>query len=139
MATRYKFVELSVVTEESLEKAVNEWVAQGWNLDAIRFVTGEQSRRPQMAFVSFVRDEPDGRGARAHDDAVTLPLPARSEIRRKHKILELGEIDPGDIEPYDADLDWENAVTKPGRPAAKQEAPTQRGKGKGKGRGKGQK
>ena len=28
MATRYKFVELSVVTEESLEKAVNEWVAR---------------------------------------------------------------------------------------------------------------
>jgi hypothetical protein len=114
MATRYKFVELSVVTEESLEKTVNEWVAQGWNLDAIRFVTGEQSRRPQMAFVSFVRDEPDG------DEAVTLPLPARSEIRRKHKILELGEIDPGDIEPYDADLDWESAVTKPGRPVARE-------------------
>ena len=93
MAPRYKFVELSVVTEESLEKAVNEWVAQGWNLDAIRFVTGEQSRRPQMAFVSFVRDEPDGRDARDHDDAVTLPLPARSEIRRKHKILELGLLD----------------------------------------------
>ena len=49
MAARYKFVELSVVTEESLEKAVNEWVAQGWNLDAIRFVTGEQSRRPRAS------------------------------------------------------------------------------------------
>jgi hypothetical protein len=124
MATRYKFVELSVVTEESLEKAVNEWVAQGWNLDAIRFVTGEQSRRPQMAFVSFVRDEV------AADDMVTMPLPARSEIRRKHKILELGEIDPGDIEPYDADLDWENAVTKPGRPAAKPKPTKKPGKKK---------
>ena len=120
MATRYKFVELSVVTEESLEKAVNEWVAQGWNLDAIRFVTGEQSRRPQMAFVSFVRDDADLEGD------VTLPLPARSEIRRKHKILELGEIDPGELEPYEAELDWENAVTKPGRPAAKQPKPTKK-------------
>ena len=57
MALRYKFVELSVVTDESLERAVNEWVAQGWQLDGIRFVTTEHSRRPSMAFVSFVRED----------------------------------------------------------------------------------
>jgi hypothetical protein len=53
---RYKFVELSMVTDESLERAVNEWVAQGWAFDRIHFVTGEASRRPVMAFVGFVRE-----------------------------------------------------------------------------------
>jgi hypothetical protein len=52
----YKFVELSIVTDETLEQAVNEWVAKGWKLEGIRFVTTEASRRPQMAFISFVRD-----------------------------------------------------------------------------------
>jgi tRNA1(Val) A37 N6-methylase TrmN6 len=52
----YKFVELSIVTDESLEEVVNLWVGKGWELDTIRFVTSEASRRPQMAFVSFVRD-----------------------------------------------------------------------------------
>ena len=57
----YKFVELSIVTDESLEEVVNLWVGKGWQLDAIRFVTTEASRRPQMAFVSFTRGsaEPD--------------------------------------------------------------------------------
>lgn len=55
---RYKFVELSTVTDESLEQAVNRWVADGWQLDAIRFVVTEHSRRPAMAFVSFTREGP---------------------------------------------------------------------------------
>ena len=55
MAIVYKFVELSIVTDETLEEAVNAWVGQGWTLDAIRFVTNESSRRPVMAFVSFIR------------------------------------------------------------------------------------
>jgi hypothetical protein len=54
----YKFVELSIVTSETIEEAVNEWVRQGWTFDGIRFVTTEASRRPAMAFLSFVR-EPD--------------------------------------------------------------------------------
>lgn len=53
---KYKFVELSIVTEETLEECVNDWVAQGWTFDGIRFVVGEGSRRPQMAFVSFIRE-----------------------------------------------------------------------------------
>jgi hypothetical protein len=57
MALQYKFIELSVVTDETLEAAVNQWVARGWQLDAIRFAMSEASRRPAMAFVSFVRDE----------------------------------------------------------------------------------
>jgi hypothetical protein len=53
VAVRYKFVELTTVTDETLEHAVNHWVAQGWQLDGIRFVIAEHSRRPAMAFVSF--------------------------------------------------------------------------------------
>ncbi|WP_428268756.1 hypothetical protein [Haliangium sp.] len=53
---RYKFVELSVVTDESLETVVNECAAQGWQFDRIHFVVTEASRRPAMAFVSFVRE-----------------------------------------------------------------------------------
>ena len=56
MALEYKFVELSIVTDESIEEAVNTWVGRGWLLDGIRFVTTEASRRPQMAFISFTRE-----------------------------------------------------------------------------------
>lgn len=56
---RYKFVELSTVTDEAIEEAVNHWVALGWELDGIRFVTSEASRRPAMAFISFTRAEPE--------------------------------------------------------------------------------
>jgi hypothetical protein len=55
----YKFVELSIVTDETIEEAVNSLVRQGWHWDGIRFVTTESSRRPQMAFVSFVREVTD--------------------------------------------------------------------------------
>jgi hypothetical protein len=56
MSLEYKFVELSIVTDESIEHAVNLWVGKGWLFDGIRFVTTEASRRPQMAFVSFTRE-----------------------------------------------------------------------------------
>lgn len=55
MALEYKFVELSKPTDDSIEEAVNEWVGQGWDLDTIRFVMTEHSKRPAMAFVSFTR------------------------------------------------------------------------------------
>jgi hypothetical protein len=58
VALRYKFVELSIVTDETLEQVVNDWVGDGWQLDAIRFVVTEHSRRPAMAFVSFTRAAP---------------------------------------------------------------------------------
>jgi hypothetical protein len=56
MGLTYKFVELSVVTDETIEQTVNEWVGQGWAFEGIRFVVSDASRRPQMAFVSFVRE-----------------------------------------------------------------------------------
>ena len=56
MALEYKFVELSIVTDETIEEAVNLWVGKGWTLDGIRFVATDASRRPQMAFISFTRE-----------------------------------------------------------------------------------
>jgi len=56
VALEYKFVELTIVTDESIEEAVNTWVQRGWILEGIRFVTTEASRRPSMAFVSFTRE-----------------------------------------------------------------------------------
>ena len=51
----YKFVELSLVTDETIEQTVNEWVAKGWQFDGIRFVMTDSSRRPAMAFISFTK------------------------------------------------------------------------------------
>ena len=56
MKLEYKFVELSIVTDETIEEAVNAWVSRGWLFEGIRFVTTEASRRPSMAFVSFTRE-----------------------------------------------------------------------------------
>ncbi|HEY5935667.1 MAG TPA: hypothetical protein VIU61_13550 [Kofleriaceae bacterium] len=60
MALQYKFVEVSPVTDETLERVVNEWVAQNYALEGIRFVMTEASKRPAMAFVSFTREVPHG-------------------------------------------------------------------------------
>ena len=65
MALAYKFVELSTVTDETLEEAVNEWVRKGWALEAIHFAMRDSSHRPAMAFVSFVRHQKEGEGAAA--------------------------------------------------------------------------
>ncbi|WP_305042554.1 DUF4177 domain-containing protein [Geoalkalibacter sp.] len=54
---RYKVVETSTVTDESLERILNEWTTQGWEFDAIQFAMREGSRRPAMAFVLFTRKE----------------------------------------------------------------------------------
>jgi hypothetical protein len=61
---RYKFVELSMVTDQAIEDTVNTWVAEGWQLDGIRFAMTDASKRPAMAFVSFVRDDDAAAGAR---------------------------------------------------------------------------
>jgi len=53
----YKVVELSTVGEEEIEKALNEWTAEGWNFDTMQFAMRESSKRPAMAFLVFTRDE----------------------------------------------------------------------------------
>jgi hypothetical protein len=52
----YKVVETSTVTEDILEKILNEWVQKGWKFDNIQFVIRDASKRPSMAFVFFVRE-----------------------------------------------------------------------------------
>ncbi|MFO7765284.1 MAG: DUF4177 domain-containing protein [Pelovirga sp.] len=56
---RYKVVETSQVDDHSLENVLNDWTAQGWQLEGIHFAMREASRRPGMAFVTFTREEPD--------------------------------------------------------------------------------
>ncbi len=55
---RYKVVETSQVDDHCLEKILNDWTAQGWQLEGIHFAMREASRRPGMAFVTFTREEP---------------------------------------------------------------------------------
>ena len=60
----YKVVETSNVTDDELERIVNEWVGTGWSFDSIHFVVRDASRRPSMAFLMFTGkkgrgDDPD--------------------------------------------------------------------------------
>ena len=51
----YKVVEVASVTDEELEKVLNEHTQTGWTLDGIQFAMCESSKRPAMAFVLFTR------------------------------------------------------------------------------------
>ncbi len=55
METVYKVVELSHVTEEEIERTLNEWTAEGWKFDGVQFAMRDSSKRPAMAFVTFTR------------------------------------------------------------------------------------
>lgn len=59
MSLRYKVVEISAVTDEEIEKVLNEWTAEGWTYDTMQFAMRDSSKRPSMAFVTFTRDEAD--------------------------------------------------------------------------------
>ncbi|MBB83839.1 MAG: DUF4177 domain-containing protein [Deltaproteobacteria bacterium] len=48
-----------MVTDEEIEKALNEWTAEGWTFDTMQFAMRDSSRRPSMAFVAFTREEDD--------------------------------------------------------------------------------
>jgi hypothetical protein len=54
---QYKVVELSTVSEEAIEEALNDWTRQGWLFDTLQFAMRESSKRPSMAFVIFTREE----------------------------------------------------------------------------------
>ena len=56
MSVVYKVVETSDVSAESLEKILNDWSAQGWRFEMIQFAMRDSSKRPAMAFVTFVRE-----------------------------------------------------------------------------------
>ncbi len=57
----YKVIELNIVSEETIEEALNTWTAKGWIFEGMHFVVREGSRRPSMAFLTFVQEvmEPD--------------------------------------------------------------------------------
>ena len=56
----YKVVEVAPVTEESVERALNDRVGEGWGFESIHFVMREGSHRPAMAYLFFTRVR-DGR------------------------------------------------------------------------------
>jgi len=95
MAIQFKFVELSIVTDETIETCVNEWVGQGWQLEGIRFAMAEHSKRPAMAFVSFTRDV---RSAAADTAAPRRPPPL------------LRPVPPADAEPPHVIRAWDDEV-----------------------------
>ncbi|HTN53040.1 MAG TPA: hypothetical protein VML50_11595 [Anaeromyxobacter sp.] len=56
----YKVAEVSPVSEETLEEALNEWTGEGWSFESLHFVSREGSHRPALAYLFFVRGEPPG-------------------------------------------------------------------------------
>ena len=60
MSVTYKVVELSSVTDEEIETALNEWTAKGWTFDTMHFAMRESSKRPSMAFLAFTRPDDGG-------------------------------------------------------------------------------
>ena len=50
---RYKVVEISTVTDDEIERVLNEWTARGYAFAGMQFVVTEASRRPSMAFLFF--------------------------------------------------------------------------------------
>lgn len=56
MSVVYKVVETSDVSAESLEKILNEWSEKGWRFEMVQFAMRDSSKRPAMAFVTFVRE-----------------------------------------------------------------------------------
>jgi hypothetical protein len=54
---RYKVVETSVVTDEEIERILNDWTAAGYVFESIQFVTSISSKRPTMAFLFFIKND----------------------------------------------------------------------------------
>jgi hypothetical protein len=57
----YKVVETSSVTDDEVERIINEWVGKEWSFDGIHFVVRDASRRPSMAFIMFTKEKEGGR------------------------------------------------------------------------------
>lgn len=56
MSLHYKVVEIATVTDDEIEKALNQWTADGWQFDTMQFAMRDSSKRPSMAFVTFTRE-----------------------------------------------------------------------------------
>ncbi len=55
----YKVVELSTVTDETLEDALNSWTNQQWIFESLHFAMNPGSKRPALAFMFFTRPKED--------------------------------------------------------------------------------
>jgi hypothetical protein len=53
----YKVIETSTVTDEEIERIVNEWIAKEYLFESIEFVNAVSSKRPVMAFLFFTKEE----------------------------------------------------------------------------------
>jgi len=53
----YKVIEVTTVTDEELERVINEWVDKEWILDTIQFAMRDASKRPAMAFILFTKTD----------------------------------------------------------------------------------
>ena len=53
----YKVIEISTVTEDAIEKVLNDWSAKGWSFDGLQFAMRESSKRPAMAFALFTQEK----------------------------------------------------------------------------------
>jgi hypothetical protein len=58
----YKVIEVSPVSEETLERQLNERAGEGWSFESVHFVTREGSHRPAMAYLFFTRGFTRGDG-----------------------------------------------------------------------------
>lgn len=54
---KFKVVELSTVTDETIEEVLNRMATEGYELDSSHFAMSQGSRRPSMAFLVFTRKE----------------------------------------------------------------------------------
>jgi len=59
---KYRVVETSDVTAESLESILNQWTLEGWRFDGMQFVVKESARRPSMAFIIFIKKDDEETG-----------------------------------------------------------------------------
>jgi len=48
-------VECTTVTDEEIEKIMNEWTSKGCEFEGIHFAMREASKRPAMAFLMFTQ------------------------------------------------------------------------------------
>ena len=62
MSVEYKVVEIAIVTDETIESVLNEWVAQGWTYDGLQFAMRDSSPRPCMAFLTFKKERAGSTG-----------------------------------------------------------------------------
>lgn len=61
----YKVIESSDVSDEELERILNEWVREGWTFEGFHFAMRDNSKRPAMAFVTFTRSNADADAPRS--------------------------------------------------------------------------